>query len=150
MPICSGIEPIAYFHWDSTNMIRFSNSQSVMLASAVRIGQSLGLHRLEKPKRFHTDQVSNSIAEVVQKELGRRLWQQLTTQDWFSVPFSDTYCKLTQFQIELFADVEQVLIRYTSLLKRLYTVMKLQWSPLERPRSLQSQLTATSCSKLHR
>jgi hypothetical protein len=32
-------------------------------------------------------------AEVVQRELGRRLWQQLATQDWVSVPFSETYCK---------------------------------------------------------
>jgi hypothetical protein len=31
----------------------------------------------------------------VQKEIGRRLWQQLATQDWFSVPFSETYCKFS-------------------------------------------------------
>jgi hypothetical protein len=33
------------------------------------------------------------MSEVIQKELDRRVWQQLVTQDWFSVPFSETYCQ---------------------------------------------------------
>jgi hypothetical protein len=74
-----------------TDGARFSNSQSVNLASAVRIAQSLGLHRLGKTKRGANTE-RNDPAEQVQKEIGRRVWQQLTTQDWFSVPFSETYC----------------------------------------------------------
>jgi hypothetical protein len=72
------------------HILGFSNSQSVMLASAVRIAQSLGLHRLSSPRR--RGQQPDITADVAQKELGRRLWQQLVTQDWFSVPFSETYC----------------------------------------------------------
>ncbi|PVH71544.1 hypothetical protein DL98DRAFT_503508, partial [Cadophora sp. DSE1049] len=70
----------------------FSNSQSVLLASAVRIAQSLGLHRLGKSRRATNESQAEDVAEKAQKELGRRLWQQLATQDWFSVPFSETYC----------------------------------------------------------
>lgn len=58
-----------------------SNSHSVMLASAVRIGQSLGLHRL----------VDENVGSVVEREVGRRVWAQLCVQDWFSIPFSETY-----------------------------------------------------------
>ncbi|TVY85176.1 putative transcription factor lepB [Lachnellula suecica] len=74
------------------HILGFSNSHSVMLASAVRIAQALGLHRLGKPKRTTSETVNDGLAERVQKELGRRVWQELTTQDWFSVPFSETYC----------------------------------------------------------
>ncbi|TVY19089.1 putative transcription factor lepB [Lachnellula arida] len=71
---------------------RFSNSQSVLLAAAVRIAQSLGLHRLGKPKSSTRENANYDPAERVQQEIGRRVWQQLTIQDWFSVPFSETYC----------------------------------------------------------
>jgi hypothetical protein len=58
-----------------------SNSHSVMLASAVSIGQSLGLHRL----------VDENAGSVVEREIGRRVWAQLCVQDWFSIPFSEAY-----------------------------------------------------------
>ena len=77
---------------------RFSNSQSVLLASAVRIGHSLGLHRLSRPKKSAYDPDGDNLPETIQKEVGRRVWQQLATQDWFSVPFSETYCMLKPFE----------------------------------------------------
>ena len=69
-----------------------------MLASAIRIAHSLGLHRLTRPKKAGNELERDTLAETVQKELGRRLWEQLATQDWFSVPFFETYCvyKLSQ------------------------------------------------------
>jgi len=71
----------------------------VLLASAVRIAQSLGLHRLGKARRATNEPQAEEVADRVQKELGRRLWQQLATQDWFSVPFSETYCEsMREFQ----------------------------------------------------
>jgi hypothetical protein len=70
----------------------FSNSQSVMLASAVRIAHSLGIHRLPRFKRASNEVESEASTETIQKELQRRIWQQLAIQDWFSVPFSETYC----------------------------------------------------------
>jgi hypothetical protein len=69
----------------SAHMLGHSNSQSVLLASAVRIAQNLGLHRLGQEKEEH---VSRGL---VDRELGRRLWCQLCTQDWFSIPFTESY-----------------------------------------------------------
>jgi hypothetical protein len=74
------------------DLARFSNSQSVLLASAVRVAQSLGLHRLGKPKRTSHEAQNETRTDMVQREVGKRIWQQLTTQDWFSVPFSESYC----------------------------------------------------------
>ncbi|KAL4891834.1 hypothetical protein BDV59DRAFT_59192 [Aspergillus ambiguus] len=69
----------------SAHLLGFSNSLSVLLAAAVRIAQSLGLHRLgEEPD----DEMS---PDLVDREIGRRAWCQLCIQDWFSIPFSESY-----------------------------------------------------------
>lgn len=65
----------------SAHLLGFSNSQSIHLAAAVRIAQSLGLHRLG----------SETASGMVEKEVGRRVWCQLCSQDWFGVPFSESY-----------------------------------------------------------
>ncbi|KAI1854982.1 hypothetical protein JX265_012337 [Neoarthrinium moseri] len=65
----------------SAHMLGFSSTQSIHLAAAVRIAQSLGLHRL----------TSDASGSEVEKETGRRVWSQLCSQDWFSLPFSETY-----------------------------------------------------------
>jgi hypothetical protein len=65
----------------SAHLLGFSNIHSVHLAAAIRIAQGLGLHRIAE----------ESPGAVVDKECGRRLWSQLCCQDWFSIPFSDTY-----------------------------------------------------------
>ncbi|KAL3422669.1 C6 zinc finger domain-containing protein [Phlyctema vagabunda] len=74
------------------HVLGYSNSQAVFLAAAVRIAQSLGLHRLPRHNKEALELDKNNYAETLQKEVGRRLWQQLSLQDWFSVPFSETYC----------------------------------------------------------
>ncbi|EXJ79400.1 hypothetical protein A1O3_08902 [Capronia epimyces CBS 606.96] len=66
---------------NTAHMLGHSNAQSVMLASAVRIAQGLGLHRLD-------DDAPGSDIEL---ETGRRVWQELCTQDWFSTAFSESY-----------------------------------------------------------
>ncbi|KAL6230970.1 hypothetical protein BDW75DRAFT_248241 [Aspergillus navahoensis] len=68
----------------SAHMLGHSNSHSVMLATAVRIAQSLSLHLLGSGAQ---DIPSN----VVRKETGRRVWTELCIQDWFSIPFSESY-----------------------------------------------------------
>jgi hypothetical protein len=75
------------------HILGFSNTQSVLLASAVRIAQSLGLHRLRSKTRQHKNlRNSKDMKAYVLKETDQRVWQQLVTQDWFSVPFFETYC----------------------------------------------------------
>ncbi|KIW10293.1 hypothetical protein PV08_11255 [Exophiala spinifera] len=66
---------------NAAHMLGHSNTQSIMLASVVRIAQSLGLHRLDEDAR-------GSDSEL---EAGRRAWQELCTQDWFSTAFSESY-----------------------------------------------------------
>ncbi|KAH6638453.1 hypothetical protein C7974DRAFT_356858 [Boeremia exigua] len=61
-----------------------SNSQSILLSSAGRIAQSLGLHRLNADERSSKEQLRK-------KEAGRRVFNQLCTQDWFQIPFSESY-----------------------------------------------------------
>ncbi|KAJ5150073.1 hypothetical protein N7448_001651 [Penicillium atrosanguineum] len=68
----------------SAHLLGHSNSHSVKLASAVRIAQSLGMHRLGG----ETDDHPSSRAR---REIGRRLWTELCIQDWFSIPFSESY-----------------------------------------------------------
>ncbi|KAH7109110.1 c6 zinc finger domain-containing protein [Dendryphion nanum] len=65
----------------SAHMLGYSNSQSIHLAAATRIAQSLALHRLGADARGNT----------VEKEIGRRVWAQLCSQDWFGIPFSESY-----------------------------------------------------------
>ncbi|KAL4938325.1 hypothetical protein BDV06DRAFT_226092 [Aspergillus oleicola] len=68
----------------SAHMLGHSNSHSVMLATAVRIAQSLGLHMLESA-------INDAPQTTVRKETGRRLWTELCIQDWFSIAFSESY-----------------------------------------------------------
>lgn len=64
----------------SAPLLGFSKPQCVLLASAVRISQSLGLHRVDR----------GADVDVVDSETGIRAWLQVCTQDWFSIPFTDT------------------------------------------------------------
>lgn len=61
-----------------------SNRQSVLLASAVRVAQNLGLHRLGQ-------EIEDQSPDLVKHEICRRAWSQLCVQDWFNIPFSETY-----------------------------------------------------------
>jgi hypothetical protein len=65
----------------SAHLLGFSSSQSIQLAAAVRIAQSLGLHRLS----------ATTSGTSTEKEIGRRVWTQLCSQDWFGIPFSESY-----------------------------------------------------------
>ena len=69
----------------AAHMLGHSNRQSVLLASAVRVAQNLGLHRLG-----HEVEEGQS-PDLVKHEIGRRAWAQLCVQDWFNIPFSETY-----------------------------------------------------------
>ncbi|KAJ5913662.1 hypothetical protein N7504_002545 [Penicillium tannophilum] len=78
-----GIECIATMTI-SAHLLGHSNSHSVKLASAVRIAQSLGMHRLG-------EEIDGPTTNPVRREIGRRLWTELCIQDWFSIPFSESY-----------------------------------------------------------
>ena len=71
----------------SAHLLGFSTKQSIHLATAVRIAQSLGIHRLEP----------DASGGVVANETGRRVWCQLCSQDWFSIPFSESYLVIPRY-----------------------------------------------------
>lgn len=75
----------------SAHTLGRSNSQSVLLAAAGRIAQSLGLHR-PGPEVPPT-----SIGQLRRREAGKRVFTQLCTQDWFQTPFSETYSLSPRF-----------------------------------------------------
>ncbi|OAA61959.1 Oxoglutarate/iron-dependent oxygenase [Niveomyces insectorum RCEF 264] len=78
----------------SAHLLGFSNTQSIQLAAAVRIAQSLGLHRLGgevDDDRHGSNNNNNNNKDAVDVEMGRRVWNQLCSQDWFSIPFSESY-----------------------------------------------------------
>lgn len=58
------------------------------------------MHRLGKSKGPPEEDDAESLSEVVKEEVSRRIWQQLATQDWFSVPFAETYCTPTMTNIK--------------------------------------------------
>jgi hypothetical protein len=68
----------------SAHILGRSDSQSILLSSAGRIAQSLGLHRLSGDAHGSMDQMRRI-------EAGRRVFNQLCTQDWFQIPFSESY-----------------------------------------------------------
>lgn len=69
----------------SAHILGNSNSQSVLLASAGRIAQSLGLHNLG------SEPATATVEQRRKREAGKRVFCQLCTQDWFSIPFSESY-----------------------------------------------------------
>jgi hypothetical protein len=80
----------------SAHILGFSNDQAVLLGSALKIAQSLGLQRLG-PELDDTASINGEPPvghirdKIISREVGRRLWSQLSIQDWFSIPFSEMY-----------------------------------------------------------
>lgn len=83
----------------SAHILGFSNEQSVLLGSALKIAQSIGLQRIypdEDDVKYtpgHVQCVSSLThrERLIKRETGRRLWSQICAQDWFSIPFSEMY-----------------------------------------------------------
>lgn len=73
----------------SAHTIGMSNTQSILLSSANRIAQALGLHRLAV-EDIRTTGVEQDASDLMQRETGRRIWIQLCMQDWFNIPFSES------------------------------------------------------------
>jgi hypothetical protein len=81
----------------SAHILGFSNTQSILLATATRLAQSLGIHRLGEEDISADVSSFPELKRRRRRETGRRLWIQLCTQDWFSIPFSESYSLNTTF-----------------------------------------------------
>ncbi|KAJ9142975.1 Fungal transcriptional regulatory protein, N-terminal [Pleurostoma richardsiae] len=68
-----------------------SNSHYILLGSAIRIAQCLGLDKLKEKPPALTQASHDAWKSAITLHVGRRVWWQLIIQDYFAVPFSDTY-----------------------------------------------------------
>ena len=79
----------------SAHVLGYSNTQSTLLGAALKVAQGLGLQRLgcedETTSGALTPSALAQRDRIIKRETGRRLWQQLCIQDWFSIPFSEMY-----------------------------------------------------------
>lgn len=72
----------------AAHILGFSKTQSVLLIAATKIAQSLGIHRLGAENE---DMDMQDLDNRRSREAGRRVWCHLCTQDWYSIPFHETY-----------------------------------------------------------
>jgi hypothetical protein len=63
-----------------------SNLVAVLLNCAIRIAQSMGLHRLA-PEPRPDQQLNRSLQSIVDRELKKSIWLFLSIQDWLMIPF---------------------------------------------------------------
>lgn len=81
----------------SAHALAFSMKQFTLFGTALRIAQNLGLQRLAQNSdldNFRAENAGNSPSgqnTFIRREIGRRIWTQMCTQDWFSIPSSDMY-----------------------------------------------------------
>lgn len=81
----------------SAHTIGFSNRQFIIFGAAIRISQDLGLQRLALDPELDSLNAgdggrSPSRRDILtRREVGRRIWTQMCTQDWFSIPSSEMY-----------------------------------------------------------
>jgi hypothetical protein len=81
----------------SAHILGFSNEQFVLYGAAYRIAQSLGLQKLPvdvSPNGPDTPRADSSRSQkdlLIKREVGRKVWIGLCTQDWFSIASSDMY-----------------------------------------------------------
>lgn len=71
-----------------------SDRVSVLLASASRIAQCLGLHRLglSTPSNIlHCTDSDTREQLLIDREVSKRAWWFLVRQDWLQIPFNNTY-----------------------------------------------------------
>lgn len=71
-----------------------SDRISVLLASASRIAQCLGLHRLatETPSNIlQCDDTNTKQRHLMEREVSKRTWWFLVRQDWLQIPYNNTY-----------------------------------------------------------
>lgn len=67
-----------------------SQLNATLFSAAIRIAECLGVHKIQ-------DTISSTLtaeeawSEAVDKEVGKRVWCQMVVQDYFAIPFTDSY-----------------------------------------------------------
>ncbi|CAM1508991.1 Fc.00g027300.m01.CDS01 [Cosmosporella sp. VM-42] len=75
-----------------------SDLVSVLLSCAVRIAQSLNLHRVGADRSQNAESSEHPTQILIDREIKKRVWWSLIRQDWLQIPFQNTYSiHITQF-----------------------------------------------------
>ena len=81
----------------SAHAIGFQDEQFLFCRAAFRIAQNIGLQRLaQEPELDNFPTISAGTLRsrehlLIRREIGRRIWARMCTQDWFAIPSSDMY-----------------------------------------------------------
>lgn len=67
-----------------------SNLNATLSSAAIRIAQSIGLHKIVGQPALAANS-KDRWHEMIEIELGKRVWWQMTIQDHFAIPFTDSY-----------------------------------------------------------
>lgn len=93
-----------------------SDLLSSLLAVGIKMAQSLGLHSLGRRSRAIETKQSRGVdlsghldvTEVVDVEMGKRVWWALVLEDWFAIPFRGVWGARTFAESWLVADVSAI------------------------------------------
>ncbi|KAH8651225.1 hypothetical protein BX600DRAFT_441662 [Xylariales sp. PMI_506] len=84
----------------------YSQLNATLFNAAVRIAESLGMHRIRKTE-IPAPKTKAEWQERAEMEVGKRIWCQMTIQDYFAIYFTDSYSispELVETSIPLNAD----------------------------------------------
>lgn len=68
----------------------FSQLNAILFGAAIRIGQCLGLHKIVS-QNVTTVNNHEQWIQLVDLEVGKRVWCQMMIQDLFAIPFNDSH-----------------------------------------------------------
>lgn len=125
----------------SAHFLGFSHEQFPHFGAALRIAQSLGLHRLpHDPELDNLTSLTTELTEVraetiLRREVGRRLWSHMLVQDWLAIPSSGMYsvskqhfttikpCRLDETTMTLSQDGNPMWVDYRNYLQDIASLM---------------------------
>ena len=70
----------------------FSDLGATLTAAAIRLSQCMGLHKITDPPKSKICD-TEQWHEVIEIEIGKRVWCQLVIQDHFGLCFTDSYSR---------------------------------------------------------
>ncbi|KAF5643981.1 c6 zinc finger domain protein [Fusarium sp. NRRL 25303] len=79
-----------------------SDWNATLLGAAIRMAHCMGLHNIRNTTENPAATTEEGWFQCIETEVGRRCWNQLVIQDYFQVPFTETYAiNPSQFTTEL-------------------------------------------------
>ncbi|RBA13647.1 hypothetical protein FPRO05_02440 [Fusarium proliferatum] len=79
-----------------------SDWNATLLGAAIRMAHCMGLHNIRNTTENPSAATAEGWFQCIETEVGRRCWNQLVIQDYFQVPFTETYAiNPSQFTTEL-------------------------------------------------